>query len=87
MYLQNQVNKQDSSRKIYLINQATWLPWINNIKAKAIRRCIENVWQCINPSKTIKPQVLENPQEPHPRDTKSIAETITDLNDDEFSKL
>ncbi|KAI1001311.1 hypothetical protein K3495_g6888 [Podosphaera aphanis] len=87
MYHQNQAVEQDSSRKIYLINQAKWLPWINIIKAKATRGCTEDVWQYIDPSKTTQPQLPENPQEPHPRDIKSTAATILDLNAEEFSEL
>ena len=87
MYHSKYSSEEKNSKKIYLVDQTTWLPWINIIKAKATRGSLEDVWQYIDPSKTIQPELPASPQEPHPSDVKSAATSILDLDSVEFAKF
>lgn len=80
-------NEETHSKKIYLVDQSTWLPWINVIKAKALRGCKDNVWQYIDPSQTVQPKLPEVPCEPQPQDVQPSARSILDLDAVEFAKL
>ena len=87
MYYNSQNREETISGKIYLIDQSTWLPWLNIIKAKASRGCKQNVWQYIDPSKSSQPTLPSDPVEPHPRDVMTTARSILDLNSEQFAKF
>ena len=87
MYSNPQVHEEFGSKKILLVDQSTWLPWINVIKAKALRGSKENVWQYIDPSKSVEPELPQIPDEPEPKDVSPGAQTIMSLNQEQFARL
>ncbi|KAF5189162.1 Ribonuclease h-like domain [Thalictrum thalictroides] len=87
MYRNNHSNERANSEKIYLVDQSSWLPWLNIIKAKARRGCKQDIWQYIDPSKSSQPELPESPVEPKPSDIKLDAMTILDLDPEQFAKF
>ena len=87
MFTNKKFNDEITSKRVFLINQSTWLPWINIIKAKAIRGSKEDVWQYIDPDKENQPCMPIDPQEPQPGDVKPSANSIIDLDAMEFAKF
>lgn len=76
-----------ADRKIYLVNQSTWLRWLNIIQAEATRGCKQNVWQCIDPNKSSQSAIPEFPIQIQTRDVKYTAEAILDLDSEQFFKF
>ncbi|KAI0996101.1 hypothetical protein K3495_g12081 [Podosphaera aphanis] len=87
MYHTMQKSEEFGPKKIYLIDQSTWLPWINVIKSKATRGCKENIWQFIDPSKSVQPELPEILDEPNPEEVNPEAVSKLDLNSDQFAKF
>lgn len=75
------------SKNIILIDQSSWLPWINIIKSRAVRGCRVNVWKYIDPSITSQPELPAIPRKPKPSDIKAGANGIIQLDDSEFAKF